>query len=158
MRLYLVQHGEAVPEGVDPTRPLSEAGSLDVKRLAGFLAERDIALPRVMHSGKLRAAQTAELIASALSADTPVEARAGLGPNDPTEPLAQEVSGWNQDALLVGHLPFLGRLVARLVTGEEGVGVVTFQPGSVVCLERAEASAWSVAWMLGPELLGKRIA
>ncbi len=158
MRLYLFQHGEAVPEEVDPTRPLSEAGKLDVERLAWFLAERDITLSRVIHSGKLRARQTAELIASVLSPDAPVEAHAGLDPNDPTEPFAHEVSGWTQDALVVGHLPFMGRLVARLVTGEEEASVVTFQPGSVVCLERAEAGDWSVAWMLRPELLAKRIA
>jgi len=39
VRLYLVQHGEAVPEEVDPTRPLSEAGKLDVERLAWFLVD-----------------------------------------------------------------------------------------------------------------------
>src|SRR5688572_29245639 len=37
MRLYLVQHGEAVPEQVDPQRPLSEAGRRDVQAMARLL-------------------------------------------------------------------------------------------------------------------------
>ena len=61
--LYLVQHGEAVPDDVDPARPLSQAGKKDVERLAEFLARRKLAVSRILHSGKLRAQQTAELIA-----------------------------------------------------------------------------------------------
>ena len=33
MRLYLVQHGEAVAKEVDPDRPLSEHGREDIVRL-----------------------------------------------------------------------------------------------------------------------------
>ena len=38
MRLLLVQHGEAVPEQVEPARPLSARGAADVARIAEFLA------------------------------------------------------------------------------------------------------------------------
>ena len=64
MRLYLVQHGEALPKQVDPERPLSERGRSDVARVADFLKGAGIRVTRVAHSGKTRARQTAELLAS----------------------------------------------------------------------------------------------
>ena len=36
IKLYLVQHGEALPKEDDPARPLSEKGQADVRRLAAF--------------------------------------------------------------------------------------------------------------------------
>jgi phosphohistidine phosphatase len=54
--------------------------------------------------------------------------------------------------MLVGHLPFMGKLVARLVGADEGKPVATFVPGTVVCLERDEANHWTIAWMVRPAL------
>ncbi len=54
---------------------------------------------------------------------------------------------------VVGHLPFMGRLVARLTAGAEDAEIAAFRPGSVACLERAEDGGWTLAWMLRPELL-----
>ncbi|MFQ5955410.1 MAG: phosphohistidine phosphatase SixA [Kiloniellales bacterium] len=153
MRLYLVQHGDAVGKEVDPDRPLSETGRRDVDRLAAFLAERNIGAARVLHSGKTRARETAEILAQAMAPGAQVEASRGLDPNDPTDTLAREVSGWADDALVVGHLPFMDRFVARLTTGDEEVSVAAFRPGSLVCLERGQAGRWVIAWMIRPELL-----
>ena len=60
MRLYLVHHGEAVPPGVDPQRPLSEGGSASVEQVAEKAAMQGAKPAVVWHSGKLRARQTAE--------------------------------------------------------------------------------------------------
>jgi phosphohistidine phosphatase len=62
MKLYLAQHGDSLPEQVNPERPLSERGREDVRRLAEFLGGTGIQVRRVYHSGKLRARQTAELL------------------------------------------------------------------------------------------------
>ena len=69
MRLYLVQHGEALSKDVDPERALSDAGRADAERLARFLAPRRLTLSRVLQSGKLRAQQTAEILAGAFASD-----------------------------------------------------------------------------------------
>lgn len=151
MRLFLVQHGEAVSKEVDPDRPLSEGGRQDVERLATFLAGRAVRAGRVVHSGKTRARQTAEVLAAALAPAARPEAIPGLDPNDPPTPIAEAASGWTEDVLVVGHLPFMDRLVALLVGGGSG-GIVGFRPGSLVCLERADG-AWTIAWMIRPELL-----
>jgi phosphohistidine phosphatase len=153
MRLYLVQHGEAVPEEVDPARPLSEVGRSDVAHMARFLAAGGMCIGQVLHSGKARAEQTAVLLAAALAPGHTPAARSGLNPKDPTDGIARAVAAWDEDAMLVGHLPFMAKLASRLVAGRDDAGVVAFQPGTVVCLERGDQHHWSIAWMIRPELL-----
>lgn len=58
MRLYLVQHGDAAPERLDPERPLSAAGRREVEAVARLLACAGARVAQVVHSGKLRAQQT----------------------------------------------------------------------------------------------------
>lgn len=151
MRLYLVQHGEALAKEADATRPLSDRGLDDVRKLAGFLAARGLGPARVVHSGKLRARQTAEMLAAAMEA--PVEAIEGLDPGASTEDLAQRAACWDDDTMVVGHLPFLDRFVARACTGRERGNMIAYRPGSLVCLERGEDGAFRIAWMIRPELL-----
>ena len=67
MKLYLAQHGEACPKDIDPDRPLTDQGREDIERLAAFLARAGIEVERVIDSGKLRAAQTADLLAAAVA-------------------------------------------------------------------------------------------
>lgn len=105
----------------------------------------------VCESGKLRARQTAEIAAARLAPGVAIETVRGLNPNDAVEPWVEIVNGGSADTLLVGHMPFLGRLVARLLAS--GVpACVTFTPGSLACLQR-RGDAWSLEWMLRPELL-----
>ncbi len=155
MRLYVVQHGEAVPKELDPDRPLSEKGRLDVERLAAFLARLGVRVERLYHSGKTRARQTAELLQWAVAPRRAPEERQGLGPEDPVAPWVAEIETWGEDALIAGHMPFVGRLVGRLAAGDESRAVVAFVPGTAVCLERNPGGGWAVVWMVRPELLAK---
>jgi phosphohistidine phosphatase len=152
-RLYLVQHGEALPKEVDPDRPLSERGRSDAARMAGFLSRAGVRVARIAHSGKTRARETAEILAAAVAESGDAESRSGLAPMDPTEPVAEEAASWSRDTMLVGHLPFMGRLVSRLLSRSERWDSVAFRPGSVVCLERGAEGHWTIAWMIRPELL-----
>ena len=153
MKILLAQHGDSLPEHVDPERPLSDRGRDDVIGMARLLGASGVGVRRICHSGKLRARQTAELLAPHVAPDAIVEAVAGLNPNDPIEPTADRVAGWADDTLIVGHLPFLARLAARLIGASDERPVIAFQPGSIVCLERDTAGIWVIAWMLRPELL-----
>ena len=83
-----------------------------------------------------------------------VEAAEGLAPKDPVDPVLIEAENWSEDTLLAGHLPFMGRLAAALLTGNPDSDAVAFQPGSVLCLERSDKKRWRLEWMLRPELLG----
>jgi phosphohistidine phosphatase len=153
MKLYLAQHGDSLSEQVNPERPLSERGREDIRRLAEFVGGSGVRMRRVYHSGKLRARQTAELLGAQLASAEAIEAASGLNPNDPVEPVADQINRWTEDTLLVGHLPFMERLVACLVGGASDRPVATFRPASLACLERDADGRWAVAWMLRPELL-----
>lgn len=151
MRLYLVQHGEALSKDVDPERGLRDTGRADVKRLASFLAPKRLTVSRVLQSGKLRAQQTAEILADAFAADVTPERADGLDPLDDPQPLLHTIAGLQGDVLIVGHLPFLGKLVGQMLAGTDD-SFVTFEPGTLVCLERIE-DRWSVASVVPPALL-----
>ena len=56
--------------------------------------------------------------------------------------------------MIVGHLPFLGKLAALLVADNEEAEIIAFKFGCVVCVERTENGAWKLAWMIVPALLG----
>jgi phosphohistidine phosphatase len=155
MKLYLVQHGEAVDKDVDPERPLSEQGREDVSAVAGRLANAGVQVERLWHSGKTRAEQTAGLLAKAVCRGGRPEAITGIKPNDDVTAFAQDADVWDQDTLLVGHLPFMGRLVAHLLVGDATVPLVAFRPGTVACLERDGEGHWLLHWMLPPGLAGR---
>ncbi len=154
MRIYLAQHGLAIPKEVDPERPLSAQGREDVRHLAGFLGQAGVRVERVLHSGKARAEQTAALLAQTLLPAGQPKARAGLSPNDPVEALVPEIGAWTADTLLVGHLPFLGRLASLLLASDPERPTLALQPGSMACLERDAAGPWLLVWMIRPKLLG----
>ncbi|NEX20293.1 phosphohistidine phosphatase SixA [Thiorhodococcus mannitoliphagus] len=153
MHLYLAQHGLAVPEDVDPERPLSPQGRTDIERLAARLGRARIVVEPVLHRSKTRAAQTAKILAGPLRASAAPQARGGLKPNDPVEALASEIADWSADTLIVGHLPFVGRLAAHLLVADANQALLAFQPGSLACLERDADGHWRLAGMLRPELL-----
>ena len=153
MRVYLTQHGLAVPKDVDPDRPLSEQGREYVRRLTEFLDKAGIQVGQALHSGKTRAGQTAAILAEALLPDGQPQAHAGLAPKDPLEKVSPEIAFWSVDTLIVGHLPYLGRLASLLLASDPDVPLLAFQPGTMVCLEKDAEGRWVLAWMVRPELL-----
>mgnify|MGYP001827475917 CR=1 FL=1 len=153
MRIYLTQHGLAVPKDVDPDRPLNEQGRKDVQRLAGFLDNAGIRVGQVLHSGKTRAEQTATILAEALLSTGEPQEHAGLGPKDPLEKVSPEIAFWSVDTLIVGHLPYLGRLASLLLVSDPDRPAIALQPGSMACLEKDAEGHWVLAWMVRPELL-----
>ena len=158
MRVYLVQHGEAHPEEVSPERDLTPRGRSDVERIATLLANGGVRVAKVYHSGKTRARQTVELFAGRLAPGITSEALAGINPNDPVESLVDRLRGWTEDVLVVGHQPFMGKLVALLVAGRSEPPVVAYQQGSVACLERDAEGRWVLAWMVRPELVARDLS
>jgi phosphohistidine phosphatase SixA len=156
MFLYLVQHGEAVPESENSDRPLTPTGRQDVENIGAFLAQVGVRVPTIVHSGKQRAADTAATLAAAMGGDAALVQRARILPGDSTEWLAEEIGTWRTDTMVCGHQPFIGRLVSRMVLGKEAPILVDVTPGTVVCLARRGATgAWFIAWMLTPTLFRK---
>jgi 16S rRNA (cytidine1402-2'-O)-methyltransferase len=153
MKLYLIQHAEPKPKEQDPERGLSDKGRGDAERVAAFLKPLGIRVGAVWHSGKKRAAQTAEILANAVTSKSGVVHREGLAPLDPVEPMAAAIAMISNDMLIAGHLPFLGRLASYLVARSESADVVAFQQGGIVCLERDDDGLWRIRFMITPDLL-----
>ncbi|TAL39601.1 MAG: hypothetical protein EPN93_01260 [Spirochaetes bacterium] len=135
MKLVLIQHAEAVSEDIDPRRPLSEAGRKQAARMESFLSRLGLGPCRLYHSGKLRAAQTAEYavraagVASAAVYDC-------IGPNDQISPCIGLISPVEDDIIIVGHMPFLGKLASFLLASDEKLPIIDFSNGSPCILER----------------------
>jgi len=153
MALFLVQHGEARFETEDPERSLTDTGRKEVGRVAKEAARLGIRPLRIIHSGKTRARQTAEIMAESLRPSRGIEPQQGLNPNDPVSPWMERLERSSEDLMIVGHLPFLDRLASLLLSGDEARGVIRFRYGAIVCLERTEGR-WAVRWILTPEMAG----
>lgn len=153
MRLYLVQHGDAKSGDEDPDRPLTERGRADVGAVGALMAAGNIRVDRILHSGKTRARQTAEILADAAKPSRGLGAAEGLDPMADPSLWARRLKGDDRDLMVVGHLPHLGRLAALLVCGDPERTVVQLRQGGVLCLDRSPSGGWSVQWMVIPELV-----
>lgn len=152
MALYLVQHGLSLPRDVDPEQGLSDAGKIEMQRVAVKARELGINVSRIIHSGKTRARQTAETFAALLTPGRiPIE-EPGLNPMDDVTAFAGKLRT-DEDLMVVGHLPFLERLAAHLVTGSADRAVIRFRNAGVVCMEfLKDQHSWVILWSFTPEM------
>jgi phosphohistidine phosphatase len=149
--LYILQHGEAEPKEVDPERPLSGQGVQDIRKLAAHLKNTGIQPGKIFHSGKLRAAQSARLIADVLSPGLEPVPSDGLNPNDDPSVIARDINSADETLLLASHMPFVSCLCSTLLTGTTNADFASL-PGTLFCLEETDGK-WRLAWMLRPDLL-----
>ncbi len=157
MNLYLVRHGHAVPDEVDPERPLSPTGVDTARRVARFLKQsQTISVAEIRHSTKLRARQTAGILSQDGGLNAPLVEAKGLEPMADVNAAVLALETVSHDLMLVGHLPYLDRLASALVAGQADLAAFSFGECSVLHLRRFEGSpreAWRVVWMLSLDLL-----
>lgn len=165
MELYLIQHGEAKSEREDPTRPLTDRGREEVRRVADFAARLGLHPAEIRHSGKRRAEETALIFAEALSLKDKIRTVPGLAPNEEVRPLAEQLEVETQPLMIVGHLPFLSRLVSLLLVDNPDRIIVRFRMGGIVCLVRGDSAEsagigrrWELAWIVTPDIIGPAFA
>ena len=150
MALYLVQHGKSLPKDVDPQKGLSDQGRAEVMRIADAAKGYNIQIGSICHSGKTRARQTAEIFASALEPTQGIKEKSGLKPLDDVSTIAASINNAD-DIMLVGHLPFMERMCAYLITGQIDKPVFKFQNGGIVCMDiEAGTQSWIIKWALMP--------
>jgi phosphohistidine phosphatase len=149
MNIYLVRHGEAEPERIDPERPLTSLGQEEVETVARMAAARDVRVSVIFHSGILRARQTADILARHLQSTSTVRQLSGLLPQDDPAIARAELEAARSPVMLVGHLPHLNRLAALLVCGDAEREIVDFAPATLACCLNDEGK-WTIAWTLRP--------
>ncbi len=155
IELHLLRHAHAGDpmawKGLDADRPLSGKGEKQAERLGRFLKDVGFRPDAIITSSKVRAAQTAEIVARHLGIPVTTDERlagaidlAGVEAilrhaGDPTRPV------------LVGHDPDLSDLLEEL-TGLPGL---TMKKGAFVRIdaERLEPAAGTLRWLVPPDLL-----
>jgi len=151
MKVYLVQHAEAMSKEQDPDRPLTPIGRQHIEGVADVAAKLGVEIGQIRHSGKTRARQTAEILGEALSVTESVVAVSGLGPLDDVKPVAEGLEEISQPVMLVGHLPFMERLAGQMLAGDAHQPVIDFTNAGIVCLEKQDGP-WRATWIITPEV------
>ncbi|MBW2556682.1 MAG: phosphohistidine phosphatase SixA [Deltaproteobacteria bacterium] len=152
MALFLLQHGKSLSKDKDPNKGLSEAGIDETERIAQVAKGYGVHVSSIAHSGKTRARQTADIFASALKPEGGLQEISGLNPLDDVTAVSDSIDS-TEDRMLVGHLPFMERLTAYLITGSIERPVFKFQNSGIVCLDTDPATGcWMIKWALMPHI------
>ena len=150
MAFYIVQHGLSLPKDQDPEKGLAPKGMEDVQRIAEVARNYGVKVEHIIHSGKKRALQTAEIIAAVLNPAGGIKEIAGINPLDDVAEFASQVDV-AANTMVVGHLPFLERLTSFLIIGRQEPIVFKLQNGGILCLDRIENQDTPVVkWALMP--------
>lgn len=150
MKLYLMRHGKAENPGQDPEQGLTQEGQSEIEALARFLGEKEVQFKHVWHSPKTRARQTAETMARIISPHAEFHVHEYMKPNDHTGIVEGDIKTWEQDSLIVSHLPFLPRLLSLLPGDTGATHAITFEPGTVVSLSKKGQDEWKINWVISP--------
>ena len=152
MALFLVQHGKSLSKDKDPEQGLSKEGISEVEQIAKVAKGYGVQVSRIIHSGKKRARQTADIFASSLEPGDGVQESSGLKPLDDVSAFAGRINS-EDNIMLVGHLPFMERLTSLLITGSTDKPVFKFQNGGIVCLNTdPNGNSWLIIWALMPKI------
>jgi phosphohistidine phosphatase len=159
--LHLLRHAHAGDPmrwtADDASRPLSEKGIRQAERLGRLLASYDEAPDLFITSPKVRAAQTAEIVAKALRAEVVVDGRlaGGLDAGVVTDILLVHAAG-SERPCIVGHDPDFSELLGELL----GLGPVPMRKGAIARVDMGSRELVPglglLRYLLPPELIPGR--
>ncbi|HYN69513.1 MAG TPA: histidine phosphatase family protein [Candidatus Eisenbacteria bacterium] len=155
IELYFLRHADAGDpyawEGEDAARPLSGKGRRQAERLGAHLARIGLQVDLILTSPKLRAFETATIVAEAIGTKPEVDDRLG-------DPLSLELveailTGRDpvRSAMLVGHDPDFSELLAELI----GIDELPLRKGALARLDAPlplAAGAATLRSLVPPEL------
>jgi phosphohistidine phosphatase len=155
IELHLIRHAHAGDpmawEGADEDRPLSARGERQSDRLGRFLAGIGFRPDAIITSPKVRAAQTAEIVAAHLALPVVVDARLAGGVDLGAVEAILRDAGDPGRPVLVGHDPDFSELVA-LLSGAE----VPMRKGALARIDAdrpLEPGGGTLSWLVPPDLL-----
>ena len=156
IELYLLRHAHAGDPatwtGEDEVRPLSDKGEKQADRLGAFLAGIGFRPDAIITSPKLRAAQTAEIVAKHLGIQISFDDRLAAGFDvEALETLLRD-AGDPVRPVVVGHDPDFSDVLAEL----SGASQLPMPKGALarVDIERPlRAGRGTLHWLVPPDLL-----
>ena len=156
IELYFLRHADAGdPDGwtgLDAERPLSPKGRRQAERLGRHLKAIGFAPDAILTSPKVRAAETAGLVADPLDLDVSTDARLGSGFDMTTVEAILDAAGSPRKAVLVGHDPDFSELLAELV----GAASVPMKKGAIARVDvelPIEPGEAVLRWLIPPDAL-----
>ena len=158
MLLHLLRHADAGdPEawtGPDAARPLSDKGRNQSKRLGDHLAAIGFEADTFITSPKIRAAQTAEIVAEPLGTKVSIDDRLAGGLEIAALEAVLEDAGDPRRVVIVGHDPDFSELLSELLGTQLEMKKGAF---ARVEIERPlRAGAGTLRWLLPPDSLKTR--
>lgn len=150
MSIFLVQHGISLSKDKDPEKGLSHQGQKATQKIAQVAKTYNIQVSKIVHSTKKRAEQTAAIFHETLEVKTQCEQISGIQPLDDVKMFGDRIDH-SSNLMVVGHLPFMERLVSYLTTGSKDFKILKFQNSGIVCLD-SENSKWFIKWTLNPDI------
>jgi len=157
--IYLVRHGVAVEQSPefpnDDDRPLTSEGIERLRAQVLGMRELQVRLDRVLTSPLVRAAQTAEILAGGVGCTVPLVTVDALRPGGGYDALLAALGRLGDDraVALVGHMPSLGEIAAKLIGAKEPLA---FKKGGTCCIETdglQPTRAGQLRWFLPPRAL-----
>jgi phosphohistidine phosphatase len=160
MNLYLLRHGIAVEPGTaghepDSERPLTAKGKSRLHAAARAMEDLGLSFDLILSSPFLRARQTAEIIARDFKLRKQLAFSDDLTPAGNPRLLIQQINKRRpepESVLLVGHEPYLGKLIALLAAGNTSLEI-DFKKGGLCKLEAdflLYGRCAKLVWLLTP--------
>lgn len=154
--IHLLRHAHAGDpatfDGPDAMRPLTDKGRAQSERLGRFLADLRFAAEVIITSPKVRAAQTAEIVADLVGTPLVIDERLGGALDLATVDAILASHGDPQSPIFVGHDPDLSVLVATLC---DAAGV-PMRKGSIARIETSRPlrpGGGTLRWLIPPDAL-----
>ena len=154
--LHLLRHADAGDpgawEGDDAARPLSEKGVRQAERLGRHLQQARFEPDLILSSPKIRAVQTAEIVAKALDREVLIDERLGEPFGLDAVAAMLDDHGGPRRPVLVGHDPDFSEVLGELI----GTPSIAMKKGALARVDLAggvEAGGGSLRWLLPPDLL-----
>lgn len=120
MLIHLMQHGACLSKELDHHQPLSPVGREQINKSAHAAQILGLRFELIACSRKARAIQTAEIMAEhtgyPVSRIETTDAIKAMTPPDDTIGFIREYDGLDS-VLIAGHLPSLGLVASKLLTG-----------------------------------------
>jgi phosphohistidine phosphatase len=157
--LYLVRHAIAAERGDewpdDSKRPLTTQGIARFKECVKGLAALDVVVDEVFTSPLIRAKQTAEVLAAAVSGKPSVKLLEALAPGHTGSTVMSNLAkqAKRRRIALVGHEPDLGELAAHLLGAQRAI---PFKKGGICRIDvetLTSRRAGSLIWFATPKML-----
>jgi phosphohistidine phosphatase len=161
MNIFILRHGIAVERGTagfekDSERPLTAKGKRQLRKSAAAMKKMKLRFDLILSSPYERAKRTAEIVAGELKLKKRLKFSDTLKYEGDPEELIGVVAGLKpepENLLLVGHEPYLSRLVSLLVSGNEDLAM-DFKKGGLCKLETEKlhpGKCAQLAWLLTPK-------